>query len=68
MFFMNVVILVLLKFAHNLRLLIIKTLTNHNGPGVLNTGVVFLRFVTQAFLLFLRGRFSNPAEQSLTIN
>ena len=45
------------------------------GSGVLNPGAVFLRFVTEAFLLFLApargpnpaGQFSYPAGQSSTL-
>ncbi len=54
-----------------------KSLKRKSGSGMLNPGAVFLRFVTEAFLLVLapaggpltlRGQFSNPAGQSLTLN
>ena len=46
------------------------------GSSALNPGAEFLRFFTEAFLLFLapagaltlRGQLSNPAGQSLTLN
>ncbi len=39
------------------------------GSGVLKPGAMFLRFVTEAFLLFLAlAGGPNPAGQSLTLN
>ena len=42
---------------------------SETGSGVLNPGAVFLRFVTEAFLLFLaHAGGSKPAGQLLTLN
>ena len=46
---------------------LLKILHTNFGSGVLNPGIVFLRFVTEAFLLFLAPAGGpNPAGQSLT--